>query len=367
MSLITPPPTKPNRGTDETTFNNQIDAFLAWLAVFWTELASFVSGLNNYSTTSTSTTNLAIQTGVRNITVAVGKSYQVGMSVKLAVTADGTKWMYGDVLSYDDVTGAFSFYCTAINGSGSFNAWTLSASAPGYEAHNFSDTGTADALVVSAPWASYTKNKSITVVKGNAANTTTTPTLNVAGLGAKMLYDEAGNALEAGVLKAFIAFTALYDDTLNTGAGGFRCLGIRSNNQVGELFWYGGDSPPSYGLVPNGAALSTTTYAKLFAKYGYKYGGSGGTFNLPNLPFDFTLVHGPGSVGTQTAGQNLAHDHPTSPVASTSGSGNHSGTFYHASSGNTTPDGFITNAVLSRGGSANLAAGMRGLLCVRYI
>jgi len=33
----------------------------------------------------------------------------------------------------------------------------------------------------------------------------------------------------------------------------------------------------------NGASLSTTTYANLFAVCGYTYGGSGANFNVPNL------------------------------------------------------------------------------------
>jgi microcystin-dependent protein len=39
---------------------------------------------------------------------------------------------------------------------------------------------------------------------------------------------------------------------------------------------------PSWILL-NGCSLDTTTYAALFAIYGYSYGGSGANFNLPDL------------------------------------------------------------------------------------
>lgn len=35
--------------------------------------------------------------------------------------------------------------------------------------------------------------------------------------------------------------------------------------------------------IANGAVLQTTDYAELFAKYQYSWGGSGGTFSLPNM------------------------------------------------------------------------------------
>ena len=42
------------------------------------------------------------------------------------------------------------------------------------------------------------------------------------------------------------------------------------------------DAVPSGALFCNGASLSTTTYAALFAVVGYKYGGAGANFNIPD-------------------------------------------------------------------------------------
>lgn len=77
------------------------------------------------------------------------------------------------------------------------------------------DAGTADAMVVTlAPaLAAYTAGLVLRVVKSAAANATTTPTLNVNGLGAKTIKRRDGSALEAGDLRASSIVTVLYDGT----------------------------------------------------------------------------------------------------------------------------------------------------------
>lgn len=54
---------------------------------------------------------------------------------------------------------------------------------------------------------------------------------------------------------------------------------------VGEIKYYAGSSAPEGYLVCDGSAVSRTTYAKLFAAIGTKWGAGNGsaTFNLPNL------------------------------------------------------------------------------------
>ena len=51
---------------------------------------------------------------------------------------------------------------------------------------------------------------------------------------------------------------------------------------VGEIKLSAGTFP-NYWMLANGQALSTTTYSGLYAAIGYNYGGSGATFDLPNL------------------------------------------------------------------------------------
>ncbi len=58
---------------------------------------------------------------------------------------------------------------------------------------------------------------------------------------------------------------------------------VRPEVPTGVLYPYAGSSAPSGYLLCDGSAVSTTTYSALFAVISYTYGGSGGTFNLPDL------------------------------------------------------------------------------------
>lgn len=52
---------------------------------------------------------------------------------------------------------------------------------------------------------------------------------------------------------------------------------------IGSIQAYGGTTAPTGWLICNGQAVSRTEYADLFNVIGTNYGGSGSTFNLPNL------------------------------------------------------------------------------------
>ena len=52
---------------------------------------------------------------------------------------------------------------------------------------------------------------------------------------------------------------------------------------VGVIFPFAGSTPPPGYLLCDGSEISQTTYSTLFAVIGYTYGGSGASFNLPNL------------------------------------------------------------------------------------
>jgi microcystin-dependent protein len=74
---------------------------------------------------------------------------------------------------------------------------------------------------------------------------------------------------------------------------------------VGTILHYGGSSAPNGYLLGNGAAVSRTTYAALFAVVGTSFGVGDGatTFNLPNCQRR-TLV-GAGGVGSGTLGNTV--------------------------------------------------------------
>lgn len=63
-------------------------------------------------------------------------------------------------------------------------------------------------------------------------------------------------------------------------AASFSGLGVVPS---GCLMPFAGTSEPSGWLFCFGQSLSTTTYSSLFSAIGYTYGGSGGSFSLPDL------------------------------------------------------------------------------------
>nr|ELR6322038.1 phage tail protein [Pseudomonas aeruginosa] len=100
---------------------------------------------------------------------------------------------------------------------------------------------------------------------------------------------------------------------------------------AGAVVAFAMDSPPAGYLKANGAAVSRTAYAALFATIGTYYGAGDGstTFNLPDYRGEFlrALDDGRGldlgrQLGTLQSSQNLAHTHG----ASSSGNGGHTHT-----------------------------------------
>jgi len=121
---ITPLPTPPSRSTP-STFSALADAFLGAFPTLVSEINAVVLAMNLNSLTSTSSTEVAIGTGSKTLTVEASKSYVVGMGVKIASTADGTKWMYGDVTAYNSGTGELTVTVTQTQGTGTIDAWTV--------------------------------------------------------------------------------------------------------------------------------------------------------------------------------------------------------------------------------------------------
>lgn len=135
-ATITTLPTPPAR-TAPSTFSARMDAFLAAFPGFVTEANALAAEVEASAAAlaapgfnATSTTSLAVGTGTQSLTVQAAKSYVPGMSVKIAYTTDPTIWMYGDVVTYDTVTGALVVEVSLAAGSGTYTAWTTSLSSP---------------------------------------------------------------------------------------------------------------------------------------------------------------------------------------------------------------------------------------------
>ena len=74
-----------------------------------------------------------------------------------------------------------------------------------------------------------------------------------------------------------------------SGATGVITGAIRAEGiiPVGSVIYFANSSVPIGYLKCNGASLSTTTYSNLFTAIGYTYGGSGASFNVPELRGEF--------------------------------------------------------------------------------
>jgi microcystin-dependent protein len=87
---------------------------------------------------------------------------------------------------------------------------------------------------------------------------------------------------------------------------------------AGEVFSFAGSTPPAGSLLCNGALISRTAYANLFAAIGIVYGAGDGntTFALPDYRGEFPRFADLGrgvdlgrSLGSAQAGQNERHSH----------------------------------------------------------
>jgi microcystin-dependent protein len=108
---------------------------------------------------------------------------------------------------------------------------------------------------------------------------------------------------------------ANYEATRYNYDGAF-LTGIEGVN-TGIVVPWGSAIIPSGFLECNGASVSTSTYAALFAVVGYTYGGSGASFNLPDLT-DRTVVNKSNTKSlAQTGGANTVT--PTGNISGSTG------------------------------------------------
>lgn len=114
------------------------------------------------------------------------------------------------------------------------------------------------------------------------------------------------------------AFFDAYQVTLEWG----RCM------PVGTVFDFAGDTAPAGSLLCDGGSYDTGDYPLLFAEIGYIWGGSGSSFNVPDMRESFALGVGGGlSVGdgggagthTLTESEMPAHAHTIDQVVSVAG------------------------------------------------
>lgn len=149
---------------------------------------------------------------------------------------------------------------------------------------------------------------------------------------------------------------------ISQAAADARYARIISGIPAGTIIDFAGTAAPSgYLACPTAAGgaqlVSRTTYAALFAAIGTAWGVGDGstTFGIPWFAANYAAVQANANVGTNTVGAVIAHAHsggfiPTNGVTT----------------GATVSGLNIAQNTGSTGGSANLAAGVRVLKCIKY-
>lgn len=91
-------------------------------------VASLVTSTVGY--VAASTTSLTIGTGAQSLTITTGKSFVVGMYVRIADTATGTNYMSGAITAHNSTTGAMTVSVDFVNGSGTAASWNVFITVP---------------------------------------------------------------------------------------------------------------------------------------------------------------------------------------------------------------------------------------------
>lgn len=383
---VTPLPAPPLRSDAPAIFIEKADQFLSALPPFALELEALGTAMNNNSTSATSTTsNTIASSGSKTFTVQALKGFLPGQTIKAASTANGTVWMQGDVTAYNSTTGILSITMNASQGAGTIAAWTLSlatstASSPGSLSQDYavkslqhaigSDIASASTINLSTATGNMVK------VTGNVAISAATMTAGkdvwVVFTGTPQLnYHVSNHQLNSngGNITASAGGYALYTyDGVTVRVLYFSPSG-RANVEtappagapVGSFLLFAGSSPPtSYLTCPTTQTnINRTTYATLFTAIGTTWGvgDSSTTFGMPWFAADYAMLQASSNVGSASTGTIKAHTHDIPTYESETGSGG------------LTPGGptlATTVATASTGGSANLAAGARVLICVKY-
>lgn len=118
------------------------------------EINAAVTAMNFNSTNATSPTSWTIaSSGTQVFGIPTGKSFVVGMTVKVASTASGQNWGLGDVTATTDTTVSVTF--RAKNGSGTFSDWTISQNAEISTLRTTRDTRTSNTILSTADLGKY--------------------------------------------------------------------------------------------------------------------------------------------------------------------------------------------------------------------
>lgn len=235
-------------------------------------------------------------------------------------------------------------------------------------------TGTADALIGSyTPSITALANGMKLYLRAASANATTTPTFtpNTGVIPAKQIVKGNGVAVAAGdIIGAGHWIELHYDQTLDKWVLFNPSTGV-SSVPAGAVVYVAQSAAPAGYLKANGAAVSRTTYAALFAAIGTAFGAGDGstTFNIPDLRAEFIRglddsrgVDTGRSLGSSQAGDVQTHNHEIVTVGQP-GSGGGTGMVL---TGTGSTQGTITTYIVAYGGTETRPRNVALLACIKY-
>lgn len=179
-------------------------------------------------TAGNSTTSLAIGTGVKNLTIEVGKGLFNSQTVVIGSKSDASKNMVGLVNSYNPANGALQVTVSTANGPGAFADWTVSLTASG--GIPLSRTITATGLATGAGDMSADRAINVAaasaseVAAGDTAAKAATPKAIQDALAPQVLVDQATITWDWAKAKSALAVL-----------GGNRLLGKPTNYKRGDV------------------------------------------------------------------------------------------------------------------------------------
>jgi len=352
-----------------------------------TSAASSATAASGYlaPVVSTSSTSLTVGTGSKSLTVETGKQWVPGMPIKIAVTASpSTNYMTGTVTSYNSGTGALVVDVSAVGGSGTYSAWSLSiaggsggaalttkmlraryltsgtsytpaSDVSAFYAQIYGATGGANAGSLGgiggpgysekyypAPSGSYTYSIGAGGAPGTAGGTTTFDVMTVTGSAG--VTTTTGGAGGVGSGGDFNASGGAGGNRVSTSYGGNGGAGSRAGNGgtggvdggSGGQGGTGGNNasgttPGGYATAPSGSAIVMPWGGASEAFYGLANGGLGyGAVGVPILNNSYSYLYGPGMY--YYTGVNY-------PAVVPGGMGGYTQPFPHARYGNASTSG----------------------------
>lgn len=238
-----------------------------------------------FTTPNLGTPSAATLTNATGLPVATGISgLGTGVATALAVAVGSA--------------GAFVTFNGALGTPSSGVATNLTGTASGLSIGGNAATATSATTATNA-----TNATNIAITDNTSSASTYYPVLS--------LNTSGNNAATTSSTKLnFVPLTGTLTATKYVGDGS-SLTGVSGTPTGGILMWPTGTAPTGY-LLCNGASVSTTTYATLFGVIGYTFGGSGGSFLLPNytnrMPYGTTI----GATGGSANATLVSHTHTAS-------------------------------------------------------